>query len=330
MSSEQVRFILDESEQRGMCAWSKDPALHLCLCRAAKAGKIMSPCNGVFVRQGYWDRLDVSERHLCLVRTLAAIHPHWIFSHVSAAVVYGYEVSWELLGRVHVSVPRSGHARSTEMVVRHAIDGCEWQEVDGIRVTCREQTVFDCMRFLDFREGLAIADSHLRATGQSAVELRDYVEQYPGSPRGRKMAQLVSGYADGLSENGGESKARGSMIIYGYEIPQLQVTVTDPIDQEKYRLDYLWELAHEALLGGELDGYGKYTDEKILQGRTVQEVLDKERLRESRISAKGIVVVRFRLKETYNRARFERILDSYGVPRVHRQLSIPKHPSLKT
>ena len=64
-------------------------------------------------------------------------------------------------------------------------------------------------------------------------------------------------FANGLSENGGESFARGTMIDLGFMVPELQHEFVAPNSGVKYRCDFLWQLPGGGLIVGELDGYGK-------------------------------------------------------------------------
>ena len=48
--------------------------------------------------------------------------------------------------------------------------------------------------------------------------------------RGVVTARRVARYADGLSESGGESKARALMIERGWQTPELQIELFDPVE----------------------------------------------------------------------------------------------------
>lgn len=50
---------------------------------------------------------------------------------------------------------------------------------------------------------------------------------------------MIASYADGLSENGGESRFRAFFIAYGFPVPELQVEFRDPLDPSQvFRVDF--------------------------------------------------------------------------------------------
>ena len=128
----------------------------------------------------------------------------------------------------------------------------------------------------------------------------------------------VAQRADERAENGGESVTRARIIELGFVVPELQVEIENPLNEgQYYRADFFWVLEDGTELIGELDGKEKYIDPKILKGKDTVDALLDERLRESRISAKkGRCVMRFSFPEVMNRTFFERLLSTYGVPRV--------------
>ncbi len=100
----------------------------------------------------------------------------------------------------------------------------------GIPVTGFTQTVFECLREAPFSLGLAIADSALRRTGQSPEQLCAQIAREQKRRHGlRRVAEVIS-YADGRSENGGESRVRAFLIEQGYLLPELQVELPNPLD----------------------------------------------------------------------------------------------------
>ena len=122
-------------------------------------------------------------------------------------------------------------------------------------------------------------------------------------------------HANGLSENGGESYARGVMIELGFKTPDLQVRLADPLNPSiEYRIDYGWDVGDHLILG-ELDGKGKYADKggAPLDLGTVMA----EREREARITTYRPVIFRFAFPLVYRPAEFAALLDAHGVPRLN-------------
>ncbi len=133
------------------------------------------------------------------------------------------------------------------------------EQVDGVRVT-PFGAVEDCLLRAPFSYGLAIADSALRAKGVSRDDFCERLRMDCEGKCGYRRAQVIASYADGLSENGGESRFRAFFIAYGFPVPGLQVEFRDPLDPSQvFRVDYFWRLEDGTCVIGELDGKGKYT-----------------------------------------------------------------------
>lgn len=186
--------------------------------------------------------------------------------------------------------------------------------VDGLRVTPILQTVFDCVRWMPFAEGLVVAVSALRARLVEKNQLIDYTLSQESGVRGVPQAYV---YADGRAENGGESLSRAIILELGFACPELQVEVPNPINPDHpYRLDFAWRLANGQLFGGEHDGLEKYTNDDMLAGRSALDALVAKRQRESRISALGIKVLLFTARQRCNAEQMWGLLSAYGVPWV--------------
>jgi hypothetical protein len=279
---------LDDAERLGICLFDASERERQTLITRVDGGLLVQPLPGLFSRRSYWDSLPEDQRHIHLVRTLGILHPTWTFSYETAGAVYGIATSYRLLSKIHVSTSTTNRQRGTGPVVRHASKRLETQVEGRIRVTPPAKTVIDCCRTLGFREGLAVADAALRADLVSremlAVELRSQGRQH-----GIRLARTIVSYADGRSENGGESIARAAIIELGYATPKLQVELRDPLAPgHVIRLDYLWRRVDGSIVAGELDGNDKYVMPSMTHGKTTSEVLVDERQREPRINALGI------------------------------------------
>lgn len=193
------------------------------------------------------------------------------FGGYDAALLWGLEVPNDLLGPQYLvktgcSVPLSAGCR----LLRPQAAGV-LEQVDGVRVTPFWRTVEDCLLRAPFSYGLTIADSALRAKDVSRGDLCERLRVDCEGRRGYRRAQVIASYADGLSENGGESRFRAFFIAYGFPVPELQVEFRDPLDPSQvFRVDYFWQLEDGTCVIGELDGKGKYT----LQSGEVRESVD--------------------------------------------------------
>ena len=164
------------------------------------------------------------------------------------------------------------------------------------------------------REGAAVGGGELAALAESASTRRRNV--------GRVLAALD--WADPRSENGGESIARGRMLLLGFVRPELQVEVPRVVEEGRpYRADYCWIRADGLVILGELDGTIKYLEEEFMGGRDIGEVLSDENVRGSRFTLYDVSLVRFGFGVTDSPVQFARILDDYGVPRRGTPLALP-------
>jgi hypothetical protein len=168
-----------------------------------------------------------------------------------------------------------------------------------------------------YAERGAVADTALRIGGMTRQELADVLGGMPRNSVGWLHALETAAWADARAESGGESIARAQMIRLGYELPELQVEVNDPLDNKTvYRGDFGWKMADDTWLLGELDGHEKYVNPKMTKGRDVVDVMTDERLRESRISANGTRVMRFSFADVMDENQFRQILEAYCVPKA--------------
>ncbi len=316
--SESVRnellLLLEEATNDRRCAFASSRKESRRLERLCRKGYLVSPIRGLFYPAELWDALDRGERAIRIIRGLARKDPYLVFCGPSAALVWGMPISWDCLDQVHLGA-RGRHNNKAGSPVRwHTLPTAASDRIDGVRVTSLKQTTLCCLRMLDFADGLAIADHYLRITKHSTKYLLQQIQEHCSRRRGAQQAYITASFANPLAESGGESILRANIISLGFAIPKLQVKVTDPIDVGRhYRLDLLLVNSDGIPVDIELDGKAKYTDERITQGANPEEVRERERLRESRITARGIQVARFSFADAMNLPRLERILHAFGL-----------------
>ncbi|MCH4181135.1 MAG: hypothetical protein PHR15_01495 [Atopobiaceae bacterium] len=312
----QIDGWLDGSERIGICTPVQSERMRQAMIRRVGSDVLVRPSDGLFARRRSWEALTSIEQHVLVVRTLGMLHMGWTFSHQTAAFVHGLTTSYNLLETIHVTTSVHNRQHGSGNVVRHSATKLRSERVGNIQVTPMATTVIDCCRTLGFSEGLAIADAALRSGRVTRADLEAEIRTQ-GRQHGIKLARITISYADGRSENGGESIARAMMLGLGYAIPDLQVDVTDPLDQgHVMRLDYLWERPDGSKVAGELDGRDKYVDPSMTGGRSTADVLLAERQRESHINALGIPVMRFQFKEVYDPVAFSAKLDAFEIPKA--------------
>jgi hypothetical protein len=215
-----------------------------------------------------------------------------------------------------VAVPPRSHSYTPAGIVQSYLDDSEKSDLRlrGVRVCSIERTLFDCARTLPLEESLGICDQAVRKRWVSSPRLADFLDEHRGF-RGVESARLAFSLIDPLSENGGESKARALMYELGFALPQLQVAFNDPVTHRRYRADFMWTLPNGIQIVGEFDGRQKYVDEGMRNGLTVEQVLEKEKARESRLSIYDVRLLRFGYAELMNPAYFKKLLTEFGVPR---------------
>jgi hypothetical protein len=290
--------------------------------RMAGEGILLRPSAGMFVRATVWRELPPDTRQLWVMRALQAKHPDWTFCGVSAALAYGITVSYRDLHEVWVAAKANGRVRHTASMRQMVTDTSAAKVVGGIRVTSIERTLLDCARTVSFADGLAIVDCALRARLVTRERLLDYVLDMDERRVRAGRAYVVFLHADRRAESGGESMARAAMLALGFQEPELQVPVRDPVDGRTYRLDFCWRLSDGSIVGGEFDGREKYESAEMLAGNDTLGALMDERQRESRVTAGGIRILRFSYGQMRSRDYFERLLLSYGIPRGRLQRGI--------
>lgn len=312
-----INQALDEAERAGRCLAPASRADERWLQRSVKRGEMVRPRRGLYARSSYWGELDSQQRTLHILAALASKHPDWIFAGTSAAVVHGMEVGESDAERLCVATSERAHTCTrgscTRIIVSHDTPVCR----NDITVTSFARTVYDCLRMLPFPAALAIADSALRGKGIDRERLARNVVMACGYRKGTDRVLSIIALADGKAENGGESKVRASIISCGFVVPALQYEVSDPLDETKgYRVDFAWELPDGSYVFGELDGKEKYVNPQMTGGDSIEDLLLKERRRESRITLANtpIRIMRFSFAEACNHSYFTRLLDAYGVP----------------
>lgn len=315
---EQVKSALSSAREKGLLASFDNERLQHTCARMVKRLELVAPYRGMYAERAHWEAMPLRDRALCIIRSLAARHPSWVFCSHSAALLHGLEVSHAELKTVHVIGARTGNSA----VRFHNLKRIEPVAVDGIRATSLERTISDCVCANGFKYGLATIDSALRLLGVGADTLRSRLEGVCGMGRRGRYVLGVAAFGDARSENGGESYARAVMIEHGVLMPELQVELYDEVSQSAYRIDYGWSL-HDRYVAGELDGSEKYEELAKERGVTAVDVMREERLRESRCRNNGVIFARFSFAQVVKEKPLLAILDSCGVPRIGKPYRIP-------
>jgi hypothetical protein len=100
---------------------------------------------------------------------------------------------------------------------------------------------------------------------------------------GASKARRAVEFADGRADRPGESISRANMHLAQIPAPELQVPMTGGSGR-RYVVDFWWP-QFEVI--GEFDGKIKYSDPVFLDGRTPQQAVYDEKLREDDLRATG-------------------------------------------
>lgn len=314
--------LLDESEHERRCAVGLTDADRKALARRVVAGELLSPYRNIYVRRVYWSAMTVTQRTVHVARALAILHPEWIFAGLTAATIHGYDHSFSLHdGTVTIASSRTSQSHDSQKLHRIRLTDPQVLIVNGLRVTDPVRTLLDCGSAFPFEEALSIYDAAVRrGVGVEAVAAA--CNGGACGVDGPRIAKLCE-YADGRSENGGESKIRALMIGNGFLKPQLQRRFENPDNPlGPYRSDFSWDLS-AGIVVAEYDGMAKYTmpqsgtGERSGERRLVQSAVHAERRREDHLRAQGVVAIaRLEFEDTLYPGRLIHKLLDAGVPRV--------------
>lgn len=310
-----LEALLDITEGKHRCAVIEERAPYVAACRLVQKGILIRPLPRMFMRASTWESMEKTPRIRWRYAhdTFKELHPQKSLCSFSAALEYGLWVPTRRLGTIHVATPLRANTRISRYLHSHYCPKEEIVEHEGVGATTLMRTVLDCSLEGSIPEGLAIADSALRFCGLDLDEYRAYVANHATGRPGAAKARLVARYANGRSENGGESIARGRIIELGYMAPtDLQVEFLDEVDgSSTLRTDmyYLLDDGREIIV--ELDGMGKYGND----ASATKAALVDERQRESHLGVHGIPVMRILFARVYDDEYLCNLLDAYGIPR---------------
>lgn len=259
--------------------------------RSTARGEFVRLPIGAYVPTAVWRSLSPEERHRLAVAAAADMRASLAISHRSAGAIWGVPSVARPDGLVHARSTTAAGTRTEHGFRKHAVHGLEQHltTIDGITVTTLARTVLDLAATEDFAEGVVAADWAL-AHGVSEEALRVALDEWSPA-RGRPRIEAVLDFADAASGSAGESLSRVLVAESGLPAPVLQQAFFDDAGLIGF-VDFWWP---DFGLVGEFDGYVKYSDPAMLQGRTPAEAVMAEKVREDRLraSAPGPAVTRW-------------------------------------
>lgn len=287
------------------------------------AGTLRRVHRGTYVTGADWRELWPEGRHLIEVLGVAAAAPGAgpIFTHASAAVIWGLPLWGHAPREVHTVLEGRRHTREIAGVVRHqmAVDECHIVDVGGLRCTSLPRTILDLARTAPLPAAVAAADAGLRSVAvqghtqdaDTAAVWRDELLALarPGL-RGVRQARHVIEFADGRAQLPGESVSRVHLDTLGYRGLDLQVPVIGP-DGDRYFMDFGFPRAR---CFGEFDGTDKYLDPELLRAATTGDEVLREKRREDDVrGVTGWGVVRWSGADIRTADALARRLAAFGI-----------------
>lgn len=268
---------------------------------AVRDGSLRHIRRGWYLAGDGWDELWPEGAHLAHVLAVARDSGGGgVMSHLSAAVLWDLPVYRSSMARVHMTVPPASRISSGPDVMRHSapLGPDDIAVRHGIRCTSLRRTVFDVVRTTSPENAVACADAAERMMMLRGREwdldareawrrgMTELLATAAGV-RGVRQARRVLEFADGRAQLPGESVSRLQLVRLGFATPELQVRVAGP-NGDDYFVDFG---LREVRTLGEFDGETKYTDEAMLRGIPLAEVVLAEKRREDWI--RGVTQWRF-------------------------------------
>lgn len=260
----------------------------------AKRGDFVLVRRGVYMATDDWEQLTYDEQNR--TRIFASVEyaeTDPVVSHVSAACVWALPWITPLPRALHVLGNGASGGRSSTVTIRHATStpgDIVW--IDGIRVTSLVRTVVDVACTESFAQAVAVADAALHRTNEpidgvprTNLAREDLLEELTkvASSHGSAKARRSLEFADAAAESPGESVSRVAIHLAGLPQPELQAPLYGASGR-KWDVDFWWPRFN---LIGEFDGKTKYVDEKYLKGKSANEIVYEEKLREDDLRAAG-------------------------------------------
>ncbi|WFR66688.1 hypothetical protein P9139_18495 [Curtobacterium flaccumfaciens] len=258
-----------------------DRAAARALHRRHHAGFLVRVTDGVYLDAATWRDLTPAQRHLVTARALApTIRPTAAFSHVTAALAFGWPMIDQLPERVHVTDAATPRTEHRAHLVRHAGPpevGSTPSTFAGLPVTSRLRTAIDLVTTLEPAVASVAIDHAVR---QGALDVEHFTEALPPRPRrGSVRAHLVAAALDAGHESVGESYTAIRMVELGLPVPDVQHEFRHA-DGRVDRVDFWFP---ELGVIVEFDGKQKYTDADMLDGRNPGDAVWHEKIREDRL-----------------------------------------------
>jgi hypothetical protein len=252
---------------------------------------------GVVVDGTGWNDLGEGEKYLLRMRAVSATRrTPPVFSHYSAALLWGLPIIGRWPESVHLSAgaQRSLHSKNGVIWHRDLLDDADVVALNGMLVTSLPRTLLDLACTTSFLSAVATLDhgttprlilpNQLSVAGVPKEELLERLAR-AGARRGSRAAFAAISFSDNRSGSPGESLSRGQIHMCRFPAPDLQVSFVSA-DGHNDIVDFRWIQRQETRtlqLLGEFDGFVKYSRSEYQRGRAIDQVVWDEKIREDRV-----------------------------------------------
>lgn len=295
-----------------------------------RRGAYLSPTEG----QTRWARSRLHHLARC-VAVSQRLTTAFAFSHATAALLHGWPAP--ITSRQVEIVQRTMPSRHGKGDIRRhwrpSLSDADVVEVNGLPVTTRSQTVLDCIRQFNPREGLVLADHALHVMADAdrrrrseslaradalRAEWLDMLAELGPAAHVRRAGAVLR-YTDGLAGSPAESQCRWLALVVGLPEPICEWETW--VDGHRYFSDMAW-LAdaddwQRRAITFEYDGRGKY-------GNTVDDAtstMAAEKDREDAIASLDVAIHRITKERLANAAHAQQWMLSKFPPSTRARLT---------
>jgi hypothetical protein len=289
------------------------------LAREANAGAKVRLARGAYLPADIWNSLGAADRSIATIAAATStLRTKPVYSHASAAVLWDLPVISGWPAEVHITVDPGTATRSRNRIVRHsaALHSDDVVDCGSYFVTSVARTILDAAATFRFIDAVTLADRALlidRYSRTTPMVTREQLEDAwdrSRPMRAHSRTRAVLSFAETRAGSPLESVSRVTMRIIGVPRPRLQVPYYDAMGFIG-EPDFSWG---QFGVVGEADGDAKYTDPQLRSGRTAEQVVIDEKVREDRLRALGLRVPRWRWNIAIDPSALRARLTSAGLP----------------
>jgi predicted transcriptional regulator of viral defense system len=293
-----------------LLARESSPSERTRLALRAQRGELIRVARGAYLTLEQWSSLDRDARYRATIDAIAAtIDPMAIFSHASAAALWRLPWLDGWPDGVHATIGPASGGRSAGTLHRHAPSRpTPTSMIDGLRVTTLARTVVDVAASRSFIAAVVTTDAALGMPELDGDELAWELGRLPHR-QGAVRARAAIEFANARSGSPGESISRCTMRRLGLPAPVLQQRFDRPRGRY-WEVDFWWP---DLGVIGEFDGAAKYLRPELRNGRSAEQIVYEEKLREDELRRRSRGFARWDMAVARSPQQLARRLANVGV-----------------